>query len=70
MTTALFACVHHAGPSQMSAFIFNTLAQKLGLPVSASSAGQGMDATREIRDTITRKVLGLLQAINKDEQDE
>ena len=86
MTAALFICVHNAGRRQMAAAIFNPLAQRLDLPVSASSAGtepadrvhpnvvpvmeewrlpdpagRGLDATREIRDAITRKVLGLLQ---------
>ena len=39
MTTALFVCVHNAGRSQMAAAIFNHLAQKLGIPLSAESAG-------------------------------
>ena len=39
MTTALFVCVHNAGRSQMAAAIFNSLTQKLGIPLSASSAG-------------------------------
>ena len=134
MTTTLFVCVHNAGRSQMAASIFNSLAERLGLPVSASSAGtqpadrvhpnvvhvmeewgidltqsrpqmltddmgeaarrvitmgceidaeacpalfirgiedwglpdpagQGLDETREIRDTIARKVCGLIQEI-------
>lgn len=132
MITALFVCVHNAGRSQMAASIFNSLADRLGLPVTASSAGtqpadrvhpnvvhvmeewgidlsrsrpqlltdeigtnarmvitmgceidaeacpalfikgiedwglpdpagQGLDETREIRDTIAKKVLGLIQ---------
>ena len=39
MTTALFVCVHNAGRSQMAAAIFNSLTQRLGIPVSAESAG-------------------------------
>ena len=39
MTTVLFVCVHNAGRSQMAAAIFNNLTQKLGIPLSASSAG-------------------------------
>ena len=39
MITTLFVCVHNAGRSQMAASIFNSLADRLGLPVSASSAG-------------------------------
>lgn len=39
MTMALFVCVHNAGRSQMAAAIFNHLAQKLGIPLSAASAG-------------------------------
>ena len=39
MTTTLFVCVHNAGRSQMAASIFNSLADRLGVPVSASSAG-------------------------------
>ena len=39
MATALFVCVHNAGRSQMAAAIFNHLAQKLGIPLSAESAG-------------------------------
>ena len=39
MTTALFVCVRNAGRSQMAASIFNSLADRLGLAVSASSAG-------------------------------
>ena len=39
MTDALFVCVHNAGRSQMAAAIFNDIAQKLGLPLTAESAG-------------------------------
>ena len=39
MTTALFVCVHNAGRSQMAAAIFNSLTQRLGIPLSAASAG-------------------------------
>jgi arsenate reductase len=39
MTTALFVCVHNAGRSQMAAAIFNSLTQRLGIPLSAESAG-------------------------------
>lgn len=39
MTTALFVCVHNAGRSQMAAAIFNSLARKLGMPLSGASAG-------------------------------
>ena len=39
MTTALFVCVHNAGRSQMAAAIFNHLAEKLDILVSAVSAG-------------------------------
>ncbi len=39
MTTALFVCVHNAGRSQIAAAIFNSLARKLDIPLSASSAG-------------------------------
>ncbi len=39
MTAALFVCVHNAGRSQMAAAIFNAVAEKLGLPLSADSAG-------------------------------
>ncbi len=39
MTTALFVCVHNAGRSQMAAAIFNSLTQRLDIPLSAASAG-------------------------------
>ncbi len=39
MITALIVCVHNAGRSQMAASVFNCLAQRLGVPASASSAG-------------------------------
>lgn len=39
MTTVLFVCVHNAGRSQMAAAIFNVMARKMSLPLSASSAG-------------------------------
>ena len=39
MTTTLFVCVHNAGRSQMAAAIFNHLARKLDIPISAASAG-------------------------------
>ena len=139
MITTLFVCVHNAGRSQMAASIFNSLAERLGLPVTASSAGtqpahrvhpnvvhvmeewgidltrsrpqlltdemsvsarrvitmgceidaeacpalfirgiedwglpdpasQGLDETREIRDTIARKVLGLIQEMLAESQ--
>lgn len=39
MITTLFVCVHNAGRSQMAAAIFNARAKRLGLPMTASSAG-------------------------------
>ena len=39
MTSVLFLCVHNAGRSQMAAAITNTVARKLGVPVTARSAG-------------------------------
>ncbi len=136
----LFVCVHNAGRSQMATSIFNSLADRLGAPVRASSAGtqpadrvhpnvvqvmgewgidltqcrpqlltdemgtaarrvitmgcvidaeacpalfikgiedwglpdpagQGLDETREIRNAIARKVLGLIQEMLAEGQD-
>lgn len=39
MINTLFVCVHNAGRSQMAASIFNSMADRLGIPVTASSAG-------------------------------
>ena len=38
-TAALFVCVHNAGRSHLAAAIFNSLTQRLGIRVSAASAG-------------------------------